>query len=305
MAAAMVSSFAASLDSALSSEAEKSPVEIQKQAATEFKYRLLALPLTLLVAHWLTGTGFNMLAGMLAMLVHESGHALTAWLAGRWAIPTLWFTMIGEHRSWFMVLLVTGAILFGGFQAWRARRWGWVCRASIERSQCRTDCSARKQEWLIPQSLRTVMASSFRRFSRLCPAARAMIRQFVKRRSKRSGRLQKMNLQILTRVSINERLRNINPQFPQATLDEREREDVDSGWPPNSGSRAMLDSRCSLARKFVVLQRWNFGLCATKSREPRQARKGATVTGSLRVPRSTRSSYPNRIARMHDCEESE
>lgn len=38
-----------------------------------------------------------------------------------------------------------------------------------------------------------------------------------------------MNLQILTRVSINERLRNINPQFPQATLDEREREDVDSG----------------------------------------------------------------------------
>lgn len=130
MAAAMVSSFAASLDSALSSEAEKSPVEIQKQAATEFKYRLLALPLTLLVAHWLTGTGFNMLAGMLAMLVHESGHAVTAWLAGRWAIPTLWFTMIGEHRSWFMVLLVTGAILFGGFQAWRARRWGWVCAAA-------------------------------------------------------------------------------------------------------------------------------------------------------------------------------
>src|ERR1700687_4742346 len=35
---------------------------------------------------------------------------------------------------------------------------------------------------------------------------------------------------------------------------------------------------------------WNFGLCATKSREPRQARKGATVPGSLRVPRSTRSS---------------
>src|SRR5271170_6569866 len=35
---------------------------------------------------------------------------------------------------------------------------------------------------------------------------------------------------------------------------------------------------------------WNFGLCATKSREPRQARKGATVPGSLRAPRSTRSS---------------
>jgi hypothetical protein len=36
--------------------------------------------------------------------------------------------------------------------------------------------------------------------------------------------------------------------------------------------------------------RWNFGLCATIPREPRQARKGATVTGQLRVPRITRSS---------------
>lgn len=130
-AAAMVSSFAASLDRALSDDVEKSPAVLQKQAAIEFKFRLLALPLSLLMAYWLTGAGgFNMLAGMLAMLVHEPGHALTAWLAGRWAVPTLWFTMIGEHRSWFMVLLVTGAILFGGFQAWRARHWGWVCAAT-------------------------------------------------------------------------------------------------------------------------------------------------------------------------------
>jgi hypothetical protein len=130
MAAAVVSSFATSLDSALSPDADQSPAAIQKQAATEFKYRLFALPLALLVAYWLTGTGFNMVAGMLAMVVHECGHAVTAWLAGRWAVPTFWFTMIGQSRSWFMVLLVTGAILFGGFQAWRARRWGWVCAAA-------------------------------------------------------------------------------------------------------------------------------------------------------------------------------
>ncbi len=129
-AAAMVSSFAASLDAALSTVVDKSPAAMRQAAFTEFKYRLFALPLALLVAYWLTGAGgFDMLAGMLAMLVHESGHAVTAWLAGRWAIPTLWFTMIGEHRAWPMVLLVTGAILFGGFQAWRARRWGWVCAA--------------------------------------------------------------------------------------------------------------------------------------------------------------------------------
>ncbi len=35
---------------------------------------------------------------------------------------------------------------------------------------------------------------------------------------------------------------------------------------------------------------WNFGLCATIPRKLRQARKGATVAGTLRVPRSTRSS---------------
>jgi hypothetical protein len=130
MAAAVVSSFVASLDRALSPDADQSPATIRKEAATEFKYRLLALPLALLVARWLTATGFDMVAGMLAMVVHECGHAITAWLAGRWAIPTFWFTMIGEKRSWFMVLLVTGAVLFGGFQAWRARRWGGVCAAA-------------------------------------------------------------------------------------------------------------------------------------------------------------------------------
>ena len=40
----------------------------------------------------------------------------------------------------------------------------------------------------------------------------------------------------------------------------------------------------------TTANRWNFGLCATIPREPRQARKGATVTGQLRVPRNTRSS---------------
>ena len=130
MAAAVVSSFVTSLDRALSPEADRSPAAIRKEAVTEFKYRLLALPLALLVALLLTGTGFNIVAGMLAMVVHECGHAVTAWLAGRWAIPTFWFTMMGEDRSWFMVLVVTGAVLFGGFQAWRARRWGWVCVAA-------------------------------------------------------------------------------------------------------------------------------------------------------------------------------
>src|SRR4029077_18609762 len=56
MAAAVVSSFVASLDRALSPDADKSPAAIRKEAATEFKYRLLALPLALLVARLVAGT---------------------------------------------------------------------------------------------------------------------------------------------------------------------------------------------------------------------------------------------------------
>jgi len=99
---------------------------IRDHAARELKYRALALPVALLVARLITGTGLRMAAGMLAMVLHESGHAITAWLTGRWALPLLWVTPHAEERSWVIVLVLTGAILFGGFQAWKAQRWGWL-----------------------------------------------------------------------------------------------------------------------------------------------------------------------------------
>jgi DNA polymerase-3 subunit gamma/tau len=46
----------------------------------------------------------------------------------------------------------------------------------------------------------------------------------------------------------------------------------------------------ALEKFFCSADRWNFGLCATIPRKLRQARKGATVAGQLRAPRSTRSS---------------
>jgi hypothetical protein len=130
MPAAVVSSFVASLDRALSPDADKSPAATRKEAATEFKYRLLALPLALLVARLVAGTSLRVAAGMLAMVLHESGHAITAWLTGRWAVPMLWVTMHGEERSWSIVLCLTAAIIFGGFLAWKTEHWGWVCAAS-------------------------------------------------------------------------------------------------------------------------------------------------------------------------------
>ncbi len=95
-------------------------------ARREFKLRIFALPLALLLARLIAGTGLRMAAAMLAMVLHESGHAITAWLTGRWAVPLLWVTPHGEERSWVIVLALSGAIIFAGFLAWRAERWGWV-----------------------------------------------------------------------------------------------------------------------------------------------------------------------------------
>ena len=129
---AHVAMAAAALSRALSFDAisPSTPADIRKGALNELKYRIFALPLALLLARFLTGTGFDVAAAMLAMVVHESGHAITAWLTGRWAVPLLWVTMHGDHRSWFIVLVLTAAIAFGGFLAWKAQRWGWLGAAA-------------------------------------------------------------------------------------------------------------------------------------------------------------------------------
>jgi hypothetical protein len=53
----------------------------------------------------------------------------------------------------------------------------------------------------------------------------------------------------------------------------------------------------SRRKNFATVETWNFGLCATRSREPRQARKGATVPGTPLVPQITRSSSFQDVAR--------
>jgi hypothetical protein len=99
-------------------------------ARAELRYRILALPLALLLARLVAATPLRMAAAMLAMVLHESGHAITAWLTGRWAVPLLWVTPHGQERSWGIVLLVTAAILFGGFLAWKMERPGWLLAAA-------------------------------------------------------------------------------------------------------------------------------------------------------------------------------
>ncbi|MGA7630128.1 MAG: hypothetical protein WCB11_05145, partial [Terriglobales bacterium] len=91
---------------------------LRNDALWEFKYRIFALPLALVIARLVARSPL----GMLAMVLHESGHAITAWLTGRWAVPLLWVTMHGEERSWWVVLAVTSAIIYSGFLAWQSQR---------------------------------------------------------------------------------------------------------------------------------------------------------------------------------------
>jgi hypothetical protein len=102
-----------------------------KDARRELIYRALALPLALLGARFVVGTGLRFLVRMLSMVLHESGHAITAWLTGRWAVPMLWVTLHGEERSLMMAVAVTAAIGFGAYRAWVAQRWVWVVAAGV------------------------------------------------------------------------------------------------------------------------------------------------------------------------------
>jgi len=72
-----------------------------------------------------------------------------------------------------------------------------------------------------------------------------------------------------------------------------EAEALHSGW----AGDAMLDFSLRSRQMHASAGAWNFGLCATRSREPRQARKGATVPGSPRVLQITRSSSHWRVIR--------
>jgi hypothetical protein len=109
------------------SEAEMA--KARSDAAREFKVRALALPVALIVARLLVATGWRMAVRMLTMVLHESGHAITSWFTGRWAVPMLWVTIHSENRSWLFVLALMAALGFGGYMAWKAKRWGWVSAA--------------------------------------------------------------------------------------------------------------------------------------------------------------------------------
>lgn len=96
--------------------------------ALEWKLRAAAVPAAIALAfafhawptgHWLQRT-------FLSMMVHELGHATTAWWCGFAALPTVWKTLIPEARGALapvLVLAVEAALILRG---WNRQRMAWV-----------------------------------------------------------------------------------------------------------------------------------------------------------------------------------
>jgi hypothetical protein len=104
--------------------------ELRRQLRQELKYRLAALPAALIGAYVLVRVS-PLLTRVTTMLLHEGGHAVTAWLCGFSAIPGLWFTPISSERVPLVSVVVVGLVGLGGYRFWRARLWGPVAAAAF------------------------------------------------------------------------------------------------------------------------------------------------------------------------------
>src|SRR5690349_17500915 len=98
-------------------------------ARRELCVRALALPCALIGARVAIGS-MRGPARMITMWVHESGHAVAAWLTGFVAFPGPWVTPIDFERSLMVTLVLAGALAFGAYRAWQAERWFWVIVSS-------------------------------------------------------------------------------------------------------------------------------------------------------------------------------
>lgn len=99
--------------------------EIQSTVPSELVVRATALPLALVVARLAVNASPG-LVRLFTMWVHESGHAVTAWLCGYSAVPGPWFTPIAAQRSPLFSVVLVAVLSYGGYRAWQLHRWFWV-----------------------------------------------------------------------------------------------------------------------------------------------------------------------------------
>jgi hypothetical protein len=114
--------------SSVQADVERTRAE-QQALRGELRVRVLALPGALLGA-WAAVKTSPGLVRIFTMWVHESGHAVTAWLCGYTAWPGPWITPIGSERSFALTALMVGLLGVGAVRAWQRERWFWVVVAA-------------------------------------------------------------------------------------------------------------------------------------------------------------------------------
>ena len=99
--------------------------------ALEWKLRAAAIPasIAIAVACHASPTGHFLQRTFLSMMVHELGHAVTAWWCGFAAIPTLWKTLIPDGRSVLVSLAVLALVGVVFVRGWVAQRGGLAAAA--------------------------------------------------------------------------------------------------------------------------------------------------------------------------------
>jgi hypothetical protein len=111
---------------AIEAVAQSARAENEREARRrELTTRAIALPGALPVA-WLAVKTAPSAVRLLTMWVHESGHAVSAWLCGYAAWPGPWFTPIGAERSLSLSMLLVGLLAAGAYRAWLAERRVWT-----------------------------------------------------------------------------------------------------------------------------------------------------------------------------------
>ncbi|HEX7596720.1 MAG TPA: hypothetical protein VF518_00805 [Polyangia bacterium] len=100
--------------------------------AIERRFRQFTLPMALLIAWIFAHAGFarTLMRTWLSMWIHELGHAVAAWLCGRFAFPGPWFTPVGQARSFLVMLVVAAAIGFAAYRLWPARK-AWAVAVAL------------------------------------------------------------------------------------------------------------------------------------------------------------------------------
>jgi hypothetical protein len=95
----------------------------------EVRARAVAVPGALLGA-WLAVKIWPGPVRIFTMWVHESGHAVSAWLCGYSAWPGPWATPVASEPSHVLTALLVLLLGFGGVVAWQRARWLWVAAAA-------------------------------------------------------------------------------------------------------------------------------------------------------------------------------